>query len=185
MHLAKICPTSLQVFDLRRESFAATSLSPDVLPVAIIKLARETKVHAVLPFAMYRYSTQPLDELLDGDLDWEDKRACIIARQEFNNHLRGNVFGFLLGRGGEDAFSDCQSRTLCALERLAFLNMREDAFSSGNKGPLDYEPNWDNVGNNLCRPCTIAFKTSFDLARQDFWDELPMLLGLPRHSYHA
>jgi hypothetical protein len=168
---------------MRRESFGHTNVPECMLPLMIITLARETNVKAVLPFAMYRYITQPLQSILDGNLNWEDKRACIIARLEFSSRLRSNIFGFLLGRTGDDATADCQSRSRCTQEKLALLNMKEDSLSSGSKGPLDYVMDWKDVGRRLCRPCTIAFKTNFELARLEFWDELPKLLGLPLDCY--
>jgi hypothetical protein len=180
--LTIICPTFLQAHDTNRRSFTITNLPPDKLPFAIVRLARETDVRVVLPFALYRCSTQPLQTLLDGDIDWEDKRACLIARQELHNRLRSSVFGFLIGRTSKNASLPCQTPTRCKLEQLDFLSRCETSFAGWKKGPIDYEVDWQAVSKRFCIPCIIVFRASFERARQDLWNSLPALFGLP--SWH-
>jgi len=177
--LTMICPTFLEVYDTSRRSLTTTNLSPAKLPFAIVRLAREADVCAVLPFALYCCSTQPLQYLLDGDIDWEDKKACLVARQELHNRLRTSIFGFLLGRNNKDAPIHCKSPTKCKQERLAFLSRNESSFASWKKGPIEYEVDWQAVSKLFCISCTVMFRVTFERARQDIWNGLPALFGLP------
>jgi len=177
-HLTECFPTTLGEWNLRHnanimETFPAR-------PFLVLQLARKFDIPAMLPAAMYCCACTPdIKSLCDGitsidgshiELDWEDKRSCLLARQKLYDAQRIRLFGCLL---------DLPTCARCDSGKLEYLRRLEHkSIQSGF--PYPFQQKFDlSFDQAVCKECYNRSFSSFSAARQELWDDLPSLFDLP------
>ena len=152
-------------------------------PFLVFQLAKDLDIPSILPSAMYCCSCTPdIKSLLDGilsvdgshvDLEWEDKRTCLLARQQLYDAQRVRLFEGLLVHRGCGA-PECDSGRLEYIRRLELKTIQAGC-------PCGFQIGFDThlFGGAVCPECHDVGFESFLSARQGLWDDLPGLFGLP------
>jgi hypothetical protein len=180
-HLLSVYSATLDGWDQRD--------SPPMIPVfqgrpfAAVRLAREIDIPIILPAAMYGCARSAIERILDGitlpdgssiDLDWRDKRSCIIARTRLSDAILMRTFKFL-----DHHPSGCSTLARCAIGRLKHLRKLQAKFFN-TPGPRPLTKRFlKGFEKDVCDCCYTTSHASFVAARQALWDDLPGIFGLP------
>jgi hypothetical protein len=167
-----------------RENLNTIEIFP-ARPFLVLQLANDLDIPAILPAAMYCCACTPnIESLLDGiisidgshiELDWKDKRSCLLARQQLYDAQRMRLFESLLVDHGCGAH-ECDSGRLEYMRRLELKNIHTGC-------PCAFQLKFDtSFVEAVCGECYDRFFSSFLAARQGLWDDLPSLFGLPSWS---
>jgi hypothetical protein len=180
-HLLSVYSATLDEWD-QRKSGIIPSFSGR--PLAVLCLAREVDIPILLPAAMYGCVTSALEILLDGatlhdgshvELDWRDKRSCIVARSRLSDALLGRIFNFLLWPSP----SGCSTAANCTIGRMKHLcRFQTRSLTMGGPRPLS-KRFLKGFQDDVCGFCYSTAQTSFVGARRALWDDLPGIFGLP------
>jgi hypothetical protein len=179
-HLLSVYPATLDGWDKRNSDLIPAF---EGRPFAVVRLAREIDIPILLPAAMYGCVISPIEKILDGatlldgsslELDWRDKRSCIIARTRLSNALLTRTFKFLCYPP-----SDCSTLERCAIGRLKHLRRLQIAcFDMPGPHPLT-QRFLKRFEKDVCDCCYTVSHASFVAARPALWDDLPGIFGLP------
>ncbi|KII90811.1 hypothetical protein PLICRDRAFT_39403 [Plicaturopsis crispa FD-325 SS-3] len=165
---------------------------PYVHPLHILNLAREVNVRIVVPSALYFLSLYPLEDLLRADhpkllvehpsrpsseLSLLDVRDYTLMFQHRLEVILSFVRRFTSERKCVQGFptSGCQ-RT------FAKLGSRLSRSWMTRTGPLHYMHQAElelNDDGNVCSLCRRSFQNDVKQLRQEVWDGLPGVVGLP------
>lgn len=169
----------------KKPSWSVTSFA---VKVAAIELAREVDAVWMLPFAFYSLATgdNPLRKLLPRRI-YSGHRSSLGAEDEFT-FLEGSCVQ------RDTATTDlvrflhfpvhipgCTGGFMCAAARLRAMEcVRKDRAGIFEGDPLYlwFGTDWDRL-SDACRDCVGWMKFSHQQARQEFWDQLPAMYGLP------
>ncbi|KAF9269481.1 hypothetical protein L218DRAFT_953095 [Marasmius fiardii PR-910] len=178
--LSNLYPTSLAKWDARDsisnlESFEAR-------PFAVCLLAKETGLNTILPAALYLCAdSQDINYILEGleshdnshiELDWDDKKSCIRARETLCIALRNRMFAFLTG---QFQFPGCRSAQVCNNARLRWQGVE----ASLGSGVFSISFPWEQFNVGICEYCFTTSRNHYMAERHKLWDELPEIFGLP------
>ncbi|KAJ7031834.1 hypothetical protein C8F04DRAFT_1396987 [Mycena alexandri] len=173
-HLGPIFPTHLTEYD-------DTAWGNIERRFATIRTATEVGALWLLPMAYYDLCTQTMEQLI-SDASWKDleekaQRACLIGHSAQRQHIH-KIFGFLSivkNSGGT-----CKDWTKCNALRLDMVFRSRLWDRNGNPLPMWAESTWRAfAGFGICDNCVVESKALHAAARQEFWDQLPQMFGLP------
>jgi hypothetical protein len=180
-HLLNVYSATLDEWDQRNSAIIPAFSGR---PLAVLCLAREVDIPILLPAAMYGCATSAFEILLDGatlrdgshiELDWRDKRSCIVARSCLSDALLGRIFNFLLCSPP----SGCSNWVTCAVGKLKHLRKLQ-AKSLKMAGLHVLSKRFLNgFEKDVCDSCYSTSHASFVAARRALWDDLPSIFGLP------
>ncbi|KAJ7751705.1 hypothetical protein B0H16DRAFT_1724068 [Mycena metata] len=181
-HLNPHLPTNLTAYDDRKGnnmvSFSARRVSR---ALATIPTATEVGALWLLPVAYYDLCKQSAEQLI-FNASWKDfgekiQRACLIGHSAQRNHFH-KICRFLsvVKTTGGSCADPTKCNELC--HRYA-LNPGLWGFSA-NPLAVWGEGIWRNLADGgMCDGCVVENKALHAAARQEFWDQLPQMFGLP------
>ncbi|KAJ7184646.1 hypothetical protein C8R46DRAFT_1064708 [Mycena filopes] len=193
VHLSSVYPTKLSALDAGSGPNASAWVRPswrnDVVPihVAAIVLAREVDAPWIIPYAFYRAATTDDKDLVQDvlrpstpngwitTLNGDDRSAFLKG---YSSQSRSTVPDILRFLYHPLAVAGCTTSSLCIEKRLgSFEHLRE--VLTDPTIPLDIWTyhDWDAI--KLCLVCRITLTARHNAARQQFWDNLPGMYGLP------
>jgi hypothetical protein len=179
-HLTSAYPTTLEAWEQRHSTRTITGEEPS--PFAVLPLARDANVQAILPAVMYTLATRSVEDIFDG-VTWEgshfavsvsDRRTCLIARQSLITAKRRTISAFL--KNSSDV-PGCITHDVCNSGRLRAMFTNKDGVDGCD--PLWDGFDWDEYASNVCGSCLTFSTTSYKSARMALWAELPVIFGLP------
>lgn len=180
---------------------------PHVHPLHVLNLARETNVEVVIPSALYFLSLYPLPLLLEGshpklsvDVTHPSRPSSQIGAQDIAHY--GLIYQYRLEKMLYFIRTLCLDRPLAtncskagttsilAGRRVTFRNCSHVINKMGamlsrswelRTGPLHFMQ--QAVGElpkiGLCDPCREAFEEDVRALREEVWNRIPALVGLP------
>ncbi|EPQ53807.1 hypothetical protein GLOTRDRAFT_44887 [Gloeophyllum trabeum ATCC 11539] len=187
--LALIYPTTLDGWDARnRRSDLYSGFIEQA--AAVVGLARETHVRALIPSAMYTCCEMGTGHILKAKADPAksilglssyDRRCCLLGRQKLVTAWRSEVFSRrCLTPDQLDFFAwfEGPKHEMCHAARLKWL-AREDvwkmAFGTEWCNPL--QTLWPQTGLEMCAACDAAFIANLEHIREQIWEKLPSHFG--------
>ncbi|KAJ7715186.1 hypothetical protein B0H16DRAFT_1701820 [Mycena metata] len=180
-HLGPIFPTHLTRYDDRESSdWPLTAVNID-RRFAAIRTATEVGALWLLPVAYYDLCRQDMQRLISNE-SWKDfgedlQRACLIGHSAQRQHLL-KILGFLYVV--KQSGGSCRDWTVCNTVRLTAVST--PVLSAHSAYPVDIwgDQNWLTLKEaELCNSCLAESKALHAAARQEFWDQLPQMFGLP------
>ncbi|KIK55447.1 hypothetical protein GYMLUDRAFT_175576 [Collybiopsis luxurians FD-317 M1] len=163
-------PATLEDYDARasRGKLSSKHLKSNVIMRAI-RLAQETDVPIVLPFAFYCLARLPSSRILEdkpGDISWQQKTVCLVGRERLRYAEMSFSHSFLLG------FKPALTCTnlLCAAARSPHTEWHL-LEASRHPHPLRPYTRWHAL--NVCLECVSNAKRQHSQGRQDVWKCLP------------
>ncbi|KAJ6548105.1 hypothetical protein DFH09DRAFT_989147 [Mycena vulgaris] len=189
VHFSSRHPTTLSDYD--DSSSESTSMTePDEVSyeTAIILIAREVDALWILPVALYYLAeTKPaaIDLILDcvtykthpAKLSGEDQLLFMKISLRIRC-LAQDLVRFLYS---PHIIPGCEGGHKCIAARLSGVEEAHDAIADEGDDPLGLKDSglWKTLKSSCCRVCYRAFKRTHQEARQEFWNQLPGLCGLP------
>ncbi|KAJ3888113.1 hypothetical protein GG344DRAFT_54336 [Lentinula edodes] len=168
--LTRTLPSTLEDYDSRTSRGKSTSkhLKSDVVMRAI-RLAQETNVTIVLPFAYYCVARLPSRRILEDqpdDMNWQQKTVCLVGRERLRYAEMSLSHSFLLG------FQRAPTCTnvLCAMARSPHTEWHLME-ASRHPHPLRPYNRWNAL--NVCNECVANAKKQHLQGRQEVWKCLP------------
>ena len=142
-----------------------------------IRLAQETNVLEVLPYAYYCVARFPQKRLLKdrtGDISWKDKTVCLVGRERLHWAQTALSHSFLIVFQRSPS---CVSQ-LCGHARgpHAEWHHLENA-NVRSPHPLRTFERWEYM--NVCKECVTFCKARHDEGRREVWQCLPGLFEMP------
>ncbi|KAJ7494264.1 hypothetical protein B0H11DRAFT_2392492 [Mycena galericulata] len=163
VHLSSSYFTKLSGFDLN---------SSDEGP----KLAREVDAPWLLPWAFYS-----LSRCVGADIDLADQVSFLKGCSAQLNAATSAVMRFLhfpVDSPGCSSPAECTPVRLRGLELLRLY--REDYIQQADPLLIWRGDDWDSLEmDDICFVCLTRMKILHQQARQEFWEQLPQLYGLP------
>lgn len=163
-------PATLDEYDSRTSRGTATSkrIKGDVLMRAI-RLAQETEVPIVLPYAYYcvaRLSSRRILEDNSDDITWQQKTVCLVGRERLRYAEMSFSHSFLLG------FQPAPTcvNVLCASSRSPHTEWHV-LEASRHPHPLRPYTRWHTL--NVCSECISNAKKQHSKGREEVWKCLP------------
>lgn len=181
-HLARICPTRLSEYDTRGDN---TKLEANFYVERIITLSTASEVGALwlLPVVYHDLCKQSADFVMSGawwnPVGEKELIACRVGYAEQMRHLP-KILSFL--SVPKDAEAECDDWPECNRVRLEYT-CDEDIWATDMSWPLEaWEAyRWSELESaGLCEYCITEAKALHAAARQEFWDQLPQMFGLPK-----
>ncbi|KAI0074028.1 hypothetical protein K474DRAFT_1602276 [Panus rudis PR-1116 ss-1] len=169
---------------------------PYVHPLHVLNLARETNVQIVIPFALYILSLYPLTDVINGDhpklqIDHPSVPSSQLSPQDLQNYTllfqyRMNVILDFIRRtcGERVATPGCQNSESC-VKVFTRTSSRLSRTWQIRTGPLYYMVQVsDEILDNpdICGPCRRGFRQDVAALREEIWQKLPSIVGLPSWS---
>ncbi|KAF7369824.1 BTB domain-containing protein [Mycena venus] len=174
-HLGLVYPTRLSEFDSRQGN-------PDAHSFATIVTATEVGALWLLPVPYYNTCRFDLSHLIKSrrwlDLGEEQRATCLIAYAALVQQFP-KIYNFLhLSRGQGD---DCEDWARCNKVRLDIGFAIIPAFGPFANCPLDSCPEalWSAIKATTCDSCVTESESLHAAAREECWDQLPKMFGLP------
>ncbi|KAJ6500870.1 hypothetical protein C8R45DRAFT_82677 [Mycena sanguinolenta] len=196
MHLSYEFPTTLAAFDtprIRSTDLQDIMLTPNSIPahLAVVQLAKQVNALWLLPLAFYGLATG--DEEMIHDCLQCTAFDTHPAKLSGDSQILLLTFSLRLSRIEHDALDflhctdedTCTGGNKCSRARLrAIAQARDHMSSSLDPNPLEiskhYCPEiWSGLLERCCVACYDHLKETRDEARQEIWDKLPGLCGLP------
>jgi len=198
-HLARTWANTLRGHDEMIELAIKSPLVDDktypfVHPLHVLNLARETNVQIIIPSALYFLSLYPLPDILSGDhpkLHIKDHPSCPSSQlsprdlQDYTlmfQHRLNLILDFIRHTCGERTASPgCQNQTPC-VKVFSRISSRLSRTWKMRTGPLHFMVQVsDEIGENqdVCGPCRRAFRQDVNALRDEIWNHLPGVVGLP------
>ncbi|KAJ7464373.1 hypothetical protein FB451DRAFT_1263351 [Mycena latifolia] len=179
-HLGVVFPTSLSEYDADPRTDGRTIRNGDFPHMStVIKVAAEVNALWLLPFAYYRLCNNPIASIMSGPwwtaLGNKERTACYLGYVAQIQYFPKAV-GFLSASSSEttdcDDWAECNRALLSiASGNLAYLSMTE---------PLETGLRlWQELEYGVCGSCLKAAQVHREADRQEFWNQLPQMFGLP------
>lgn len=157
---------------------------------AVIQLARQVNALWLLPIAFYELATRE-NEAIQFALQCNtfnnhpaklsgDDQILFLTSSILFTHLGNAVVKFLHSAGNS---ATCFTSTECTAARLRAIAQVHDYLASIH-GPIPLElcdsaGIWPDLWDNCCHKCYGSLKAAHVVARQEIWNELPGVCGLP------
>ncbi|KAJ7166803.1 hypothetical protein C8R46DRAFT_1351066 [Mycena filopes] len=177
-HLKSTFPTHLAEYD-GREPYPPEEAM--LRGAATIKAATEVDALWLLPVAYYDLCRRPIAAILASPafprLGEKERTACLVGHSA-QVHAFPKIVRFLSTPNDENA--DCEDWAECNRIRLQVAHV--SATWVDMTWPLDFwnEDIWLAVQNDgMCERCIKDGRALHAAARQEFWDQLPEMFGLP------
>jgi len=162
----------------------------DWRPLAVVLLAKEMDIPAVLPAALCSFTTGlgNLNDILAGttlpdgstlSLDRATADLCVVAREQLGSRVRDTLLkSYFEG----DAADNCQTADHCNMRRINTLRLYEKTPNTLVPHPfllemLSFRPNIQMTG--VCGACIEEAEATFDDEQNKLWEELPSFFNLP------
>ncbi|KAF7977014.1 hypothetical protein HWV62_4956 [Athelia sp. TMB] len=143
--------------------------------IDVVNLAREQNLLSVLPIALYCHHNSGFISRMDinctSGLSSIDERALLKASLPLL-HLQAKTSFSWLTNGGS---SDCLTPDYCSKSRNHVL-CSSFFFDPEWRGLNRWDDEWED---GMCGACIADAQKTFAAGRQQLWDQLPVLLGLP------
>ncbi|KZT12074.1 uncharacterized protein LAESUDRAFT_808972 [Laetiporus sulphureus 93-53] len=167
---------------------------PYVHPLHVLKLARETNAQVLVPSALYFLSLYPLQDITRGDhpklqvehpsrpspeLSAQDLQDYTLMFQHRIDLMLEFVQNVDTAPGAGAMCTNRQGDCYSVFSRLANVLSRSWL---ARTGPLHFMVQAvDQLAEDptACHPCHRAFREHVFAKRQQIWDELPSIVGLP------
>lgn len=163
--LTLYCPSTLQSWDDPKRKRLGSSEC-----VRLIVLAKTHGVLVFLPTAFYSVCALNTPQQIVGvGLADTDKAVCIEASRRLLRAKRERLYGFLWS----SVSAGCQNPVLCRGQKLSMARRLSD---EADCELLDLNIDWSR--SRLCVPCLASAKITFNLSRQQLWDDLPSFFDL-------
>ncbi|KZT20208.1 hypothetical protein NEOLEDRAFT_1141046 [Neolentinus lepideus HHB14362 ss-1] len=188
--LALVFPTTLDAWNSReRRSHLYSNFIENA--GAVVGLARETHVRALIPSAMYTCCEKGTEAILKAKanpatsilgLSSYDRRCCLLGRQKLVNAWRMELFSRrCLTPDSFDLFAwfEGTKHQGCHAARLKWL-AREDVWKMafGPEWCKPLQTTWPEVQYEVCASCGDAFLANFERVRELIWESVPLFFGL-------
>ncbi|KAJ6582236.1 hypothetical protein B0H19DRAFT_1019240 [Mycena capillaripes] len=177
-HLGTIYPSQLSDYRMGNLSL---SLKDFHHRIATIERATEVDALWLLPTAYYDICRRELGAIIE-DPHWltlgeKERKTCLLGYQALIRQYP-KMLNFLSVSKDED--DDCTDWTECNKFRLGLTGLNKD-LSAFMSCPLDIwsEVLWTRMDQIICSNCMTEAKALHAAARQNCWDELPKMFGLP------
>ncbi|KAJ7197729.1 hypothetical protein GGX14DRAFT_667399 [Mycena pura] len=150
----------------------------------VIKAAVEVGATWLLPAAYYSLCAgNDLCEIMTDGSPWNDigdpqKMACITGYTALLQYSP-KMWQSLLTPSDEDF---CEDPALCDARRLELASALVALGSIHHTLETPDEEWWANARQMFCERCYIYTEQQYSLTKQEFWEELPSLFGLPAWS---
>jgi len=161
---------------------------PYVHPLHVLNLSNECNVRIVLPSVFYFLSLYPFHDILRGDhpklmVEHHSAPSPVLAMQDIGKytlmfqHRIDIILDFV--RTFSDERPSC---TKACTRGFAQLSLRLSKSWMTRTGPLHYmlqavhELTDDET---ICYPCRKAFRKDVEALREEIWEQLPSVVGLP------
>ncbi|KAJ7715206.1 hypothetical protein B0H16DRAFT_1616873 [Mycena metata] len=181
-HLNPAFPTTLIAYDDREGSDLVSFSALHVhRTLATIRTATEVGALWLLPVAYYDLCKQSAEQLI-FNASWKDlgenvQRSCLIGHDSQRKHIH-KIYQFLSvvkKTGGS-----CADPTKCnaLFQRLSLTPLQYSASPLDGWGEGTFQV-LAHTGSGMCNNCFTENKALHAAARQEFWDQLPQMFGLP------
>lgn len=169
---------------------------PYVHPLHVLNLARETNVQIIIPFTLYILSLYPLPDIISGDhpklqIDHPSVPSSQLSPLDLQNytllyqHRIDVILDFIRRLCGERAATPgCQNTSSC-IKVFTRTSSRLSRTWQVRTGPLYYMVQVsDEIVDNpeICGPCRRGFRQDVTALREEVWQNLPRVVGLPSWS---
>ncbi|KAJ7768517.1 hypothetical protein B0H16DRAFT_1882338 [Mycena metata] len=182
-HLETTFPAQLAQYDARAGN--QHPHPPDetaTRAVATIKAATEVGAPWLLPVAYYDLCRRKMSSIIASgafdQLGEQERNTCLVGYAA-QIHSFPKMFRFL--STPNDVYAECDDWAECNRIRLQITHGSETW--TDMTWPLDFwnEDIWQAITNDgMCPRCIADGKVLHVAARQEFWDRLPQMFGLPR-----
>ncbi|KAF7973181.1 hypothetical protein HWV62_15877 [Athelia sp. TMB] len=166
-------PDTLQDYD-DTEDWSTIECSATV-NIDVVNLAREQNLLSVLPIALYCHHNSGFISRMDinctSGLSSIDERALLKASLPLL-HLQAKTSFSWLTNGGS---SNCLTPDYCSKSRNHVL-CSSFFFDPEWRGLNRWDDEWED---GMCGACIADAQGTYAAGRQQLWDQLPVLLGLP------
>ncbi|KAJ7364925.1 hypothetical protein DFH08DRAFT_731493 [Mycena albidolilacea] len=179
-HLGPIYPTRLSAYD--RPGTGTKFADRLGRGLATVSTAMEVGALWLLPVSYYSICTCKLEDIMDHPrwiaLGEKERKTCLIGYQAQLRH-HPKILNFLCIPKHEN--EDCLNWMTCNTIRLTLSFHLNPQLGSELNRPLDLwsEGNWAPMAEGVCAVCVSESKTLHTTARQECWDQLPEMFGLP------
>ncbi|KAJ7648630.1 hypothetical protein DFH06DRAFT_1423224 [Mycena polygramma] len=178
-HLGTLYPT--QLTEWNPEKMKPSNSIAFGQRIATIETATQVGALWLLPTAYYDVCRRHLSTII------EEPRWLALAETARNTCLRGylaqiqqtlQVLSFLSITKGED--SNCEDPAGCNKKRLGMTKVFFTLGSSMSR-PLNVlvESHWRTINDRLCQNCAEEALSLHNAAKQNCWDGIPEMFGLP------
>ncbi|KAF8172001.1 hypothetical protein K438DRAFT_1772961 [Mycena galopus ATCC 62051] len=166
---------------------------PRVHPLHVVSLAREVNVRIILPSAIYFLSLYPLEDLLRGDhpkliVEHPSRPSSVLSPSDLRDYTlmfqkRLDVILLFVRTFCGKRTVTCSTTPACT-HGFARLSSRLSRSWITRTGPLHYMSQAvadlsDGPKGTVCGSCRRAFAQDVAALREQVWNELPSILGLP------
>ncbi|KAJ7879195.1 hypothetical protein B0H14DRAFT_2436281 [Mycena olivaceomarginata] len=184
-HLGPIYPTTLAGYDARA---GQNKLSPETFIRRTSTLTTAVEVGALwlLPVVYYDMCKHDLAQILAPDSSWhtlgDHERTTSLLGHSAQITQFPKIISFLcVSAAAGDA---CENWINCNRLRMSVnLSITRNMKRAEMRFPLDMlteETGWTKMKNfGLCSNCLVEARSLHAAARQDLWDRLPQMFGLP------
>lgn len=173
-------PVNLAEFDGPAHDTWLMIEDPEYMDVAI--LARKAGLLSVLPLAIYlsccEYSSEQITnglQMPDGStihLSVQDTIMCLRAHRAICELQAETTFAWLSCAGSVCAYCPTAYECMITKSDWVFANLIKPGIKALDK--------WDELGmEGLCDKCSAVGQEEFQKGREQFWEQLPDVLGLP------
>ncbi|ESK95724.1 hypothetical protein Moror_12453 [Moniliophthora roreri MCA 2997] len=166
---------------------------PFVHPLHVLNLARETHVSVLLPSALYFLSLYPLDDLLRADhrklsIEHPSRPASMMEQSDIKDytlmfqHRLDSVLDFTRRICGQRLPAKGCSNTQICRRNFSRLTSRLESSWQMRTGAFHFmlqARNQVSQDETFCTSCREEFWRDVSQHRQQLWNELPSVIGLP------
>ncbi|KAJ7085120.1 hypothetical protein B0H15DRAFT_988618 [Mycena belliarum] len=184
MHLSSSHPTTLQGWEHGGAELLKSldSLHSRRMYVGIIPLARQISADWILPTAFYwvcKYSDE--GDIVNGDtLTPSEKTSCFVAVRRLETTHANHILRFLSSEVTGCEATDPDDCVRSRVEQRRYADEWRD-YEPERPAILPLElweaSEWERL--DVCASCLRTMKEEHAAAKQELWDELPSLFGLP------
>ncbi|KAF8496916.1 hypothetical protein JB92DRAFT_2988857 [Gautieria morchelliformis] len=182
-HLCRIYPTKFVDMEsdhksIRNEVFGSASDAPEH-PILLLNLVRSCQVAKLLPWAYYAVVRWSFRDIVAGHtlpdrsvarLSSEDMHTCLLGFETLLTTQHANIKQLFRGPG-----SKCSSHSSCSDGIAEAYTRALEEHGTGLVAPLG--PLRRKV--NACDRCVASIKRVDLEQRQEVWNQLPSVFGLP------
>lgn len=178
--------SDMKTFLERQDEYVEIEVTEDSQVLDLLTLARESKLHAVLPSLYLDISRlNSVEEIFDGiqrqdkslyHLPQEDKLILAVGAAK----MRAARTHYTLQWLKSVPYQACSSTRQCSRSaKNMFFDLSADPVlddCDADQGLMDWDASWTE---NLCKHCDQAARREHNEGRFKFWENLPSYFGLP------